>query len=89
MKAHQARNRILSFVKENWEEITEYEEVKKVAVKFYEDLFSENNKWDEEKKKKLEKIINKRISVEQAKGLKKVSSEEIKEAVFKMKGNRA
>ncbi|KAL3514107.1 hypothetical protein ACH5RR_026824 [Cinchona calisaya] len=79
VQIHNAKNIIISLTNDQGDLITNYDQVKKCAINFYESLFWESNQFTEAKLEKLQEVVTKNISLDHQQLLiKEVSSEEIK-----------
>lgn len=59
---HQARNRILAIKNMEAIRVTEYEEVKEEAIRYYEELFKEKADFTEKHKQMLQKVVTNSVS---------------------------
>ena len=62
MKMHQRRNSILSFQNSSGHKVEDYEEVKRIAVNFFQDLFSEQGTFIKAHSARLRQFIVDKIS---------------------------
>ena len=90
MKGHVARNKILFLRNDEGDIVEDYEQVKEIAVEFYQTLFSKSNSQCPDLKGKLQQINAKTITSDQFDFLQaSVSAEEIKHGMFTMKDGKA
>lgn len=87
---HTARNRIMMLQDAEGVKITDYEQVKQIAVNFYQDLFGKKVESRSDMGFKIKEVVKKALTQKQRKLLiTEISSDEIKKVLFSMEKGKA